>query len=106
MGKREKNKNSIITLHNYVLDDMDIVPIESYLLDQFRDLDFSQIGFTFKNLENENKPKYYKIHEDGKFAYCEKCSNRVNRVYERKRHSGRFVGIGWNCIRCKTIFYD
>ncbi|MFX1453847.1 MAG: hypothetical protein ACFFDB_00595 [Promethearchaeota archaeon] len=71
---------------------------------RFLNQDVYILIMTAENEEEEKK--YWKLYEDGKFAYCSKCYKRMNRIYERKKNSGVFIGIGWNCNNCKILCYD
>ena len=49
----------------------------------------------------------FKIHKNGKFAYCSECSNIVKRIYIRNTdYYGSFKGFGWYCHNCNLITRD
>ena len=48
----------------------------------------------------------YKLFKGNKFAYCDDCYMRVNRVYQREKKSGVFKGFAWFCNRCNTFTLD
>ena len=48
----------------------------------------------------------FKYHKTDKFAYCRECYTRVNRVYQRAKKTGVFVGFAWYCKECESFTLD
>ena len=48
----------------------------------------------------------YKFRKESKFAYCNDCYLRVNRVYQRMQKTVIFKGFAWFCKECNTFTLD